>query len=61
MQLKTKILKGNFRIVLPLLLALVDLIYHFPKIIKQRNAFTQNEFAAYTKLKEPKIYWKPEN
>ncbi|MBP6556923.1 MAG: glycosyltransferase [Flavobacterium sp.] len=61
MQFKTKILKGNFRIVLPLLSALFDLIYHFPKILKQRNTFTRKEFATYAKLKEPKIYWKPEN
>lgn len=60
MQLKTKIFKGQFHVILPVFRALWDLLFHSPKIIKYRTAFTANEFTAYAKLKEPKIYWKPE-
>jgi glycosyltransferase involved in cell wall biosynthesis len=61
MQLKTKILKGQFKVVSPILGALWDLLLVSPKIIKYRTAFTPQEFKDYAKLKEPKIYWKPEN
>ncbi|MEY2631088.1 MAG: hypothetical protein RLZZ469_1986 [Bacteroidota bacterium] len=60
MQCKTKILKGQFKVLLPILGALWDLIVLSQKIRKNRTAFTTREFVDYTKLKEPKIYWKPE-
>jgi len=60
MQCKTKIFKGQFKVLLPILGALWDLIVLSPKIRKNRTAFTAQEFADYAKLKEPKIYWKPE-
>jgi len=60
-QYKTKIFKGDFRILKPLFLAKWDLITHFGKIVKHRNALTLEEYQKYTKLKEAKIYWKPEN
>jgi glycosyltransferase involved in cell wall biosynthesis len=60
MQLKTKIFKGQFKVLLPILGALWDLIVLSTKIRKNRTAFTTREFSEYAKLKEPKIYWKPE-
>lgn len=60
MQIKSKILKGNFKITLPLALAIMDLIRTFPKLLKHRNALTQQEYDAYHKLNQTKIYWKPE-
>ncbi|MFN4026762.1 MAG: glycosyltransferase family 2 protein [Flavobacterium sp.] len=60
MQLKTKIFKGQFKVVMPILGALWDLLVLSPNILKNRAAFTAKEFADYAKLKEPKIYWKPE-
>ena len=60
MQCKTKIFKGQFKVLLPILGALWDLIVFSPMIRKNRTAFTTREFSGYAKLKEPKIYWKPE-
>ena len=60
-QMKTKILRGQLQVVFPVLGALWDLLRLSPNILKNRTAFTSKEFANYTKLKEPKIYWKPEN
>lgn len=59
MQYKTKILKGDLRVVKPLVLALFDLIIAFPKLIKHRNALTFEEYQTYLQLNEAKIYWKP--
>jgi len=60
MQLKSKVLKGDFKTILPLTLALFDLIIHFPKVLKHRNALTKQEYEDYLKLNEEKIYWEPE-
>ncbi|WP_162126226.1 glycosyltransferase family 2 protein [Flavobacterium phycosphaerae] len=61
MQYKTKIFKGDFRVIKPLFLAKLDLITHFRKIVKYRNPLPLEVYQKYTKLKEAKIYWKPEN
>ncbi|WP_284651828.1 glycosyltransferase family 2 protein [Flavobacterium terrisoli] len=60
MQGKTKIFRGNFKVIPPLFLAIIDLFLAMPKLIKHRNALTSEEYAAYGKLNEAKIYWKPE-
>lgn len=60
-QFKNKIFKGNVKVIVPLLLALLDLILAVPKLISNRNALTSKEYSNYLKLKETKIYWKPEN
>jgi glycosyltransferase involved in cell wall biosynthesis len=59
MQFKGKILKGNFKIIAPLFLALFDLIVTFPKLIKHRNSLVLAEYQEYSKLSEAKIYWNP--
>ena len=59
MQCKTKIFKGDLRVIQPLLLAFFDLIMAFPKLIKHRNALTSKEYQTYVQLNEAKIYWKP--
>ena len=60
MQCKNKIFKGNLKVVVPLLLAILDLIFAIPKLISNRNALTSEEYSNYLKLNEAKIYWKPE-
>lgn len=60
MQCKTKIFKGNFKVVSPLLLAIFDLVVSVPKLIRNRNGLTSEEYSHYLKLNEAKIYWKPE-
>lgn len=60
MQAKGKIFKGQFKVIAPLLLAIWDLFLAVPKLIQHRNALTSQEYEAYAKLNEAKIYWKPE-
>ena len=60
MQFKNKIFKGNFKVVLPLFMAIFDLILAVPKLISNRNSLTSVEYSNYLKLNEAKIYWKPE-
>ncbi len=59
-QFKTKIFKGNFQIIKPLFSAMFDLVLFIPKLIKNRNALTSEEYKAFCELNEVKIYWKPE-
>jgi glycosyltransferase involved in cell wall biosynthesis len=60
-QFKLKVFKGDFKALQAILLALLDLVCAIPKIIKCSNRLTQQEYAAYQKLEETKIYWQPEN
>lgn len=50
----------NYKLIKPLLLALLDLIVFLPKLIKNRQALTKLEFENYRKLNPVKIYWHPE-
>ena len=58
MQFK-KVLKGDFKVLKPLILAKIDLLINISQIIKNRNSFSKSEFEAYKKLSEPKIFWEP--
>lgn len=60
MQAKGKIFKGQFKVIAPLFLAICDLFLAVPKLIQHRNALTLQEYEAYAKLNEAKIFWKPE-
>jgi hypothetical protein len=60
MQFKNKIFKGNFKIIGPLFLAIMDLIVVIPKLTKHRNGLSSEEYEKYLKLNEAKIYWEPE-
>lgn len=59
MQFKNKIFKGNLKVVKPLILALLDLVFFIPKLYKHRNSLTSNEYNKYCKLNDAKIFWKP--
>ncbi len=59
MQLKFKVFKGDFKALQALFLALFDLIFTIPKIIKNSNRLSQKEYDTYQKLEPTKIYWKP--
>ncbi|MCF8321931.1 MAG: glycosyltransferase [Flavobacterium sp.] len=56
-----KVGKGDFKVLQALVLALLDLVLAIPKIVKNSNRFSQNEYVAYNRLPETKIYWKIEN
>lgn len=60
MQFKNKIFKGDFKVIKPLILALIDVFMNFPKIVKNRKRFTSEEYQNYMKLNDTKIYWNPE-
>lgn len=60
MQGKGKIFKGQFKVITPLFLAICDLFWAVPKLMQHRNALTSQEYEAYAKLNEAKIFWKPE-
>ncbi|OUL63028.1 glycosyltransferase family 2 protein [Flavobacterium sp. AJR] len=61
MQLKLKVFKGDFKALKALLLAILDLLFSMPKIIKNANRLSIQEYQNYQKLEETKIYWKPED
>jgi glycosyltransferase involved in cell wall biosynthesis len=59
-QLKNKAFKGDFKVLKAIVLALLDLIWNIPRIIKNSNRLTEKEYEAYNQLPETKIYWSPE-
>jgi glycosyltransferase involved in cell wall biosynthesis len=61
MQLKLKVFKGDFKALKALLLAILDLLFSMPEIIKNANRLSIQEYQNYQKLEETKIYWKPED
>lgn len=59
-QLKNKVFKGDVKALKAIVLALFDLFWNVPKIIKNSNRLTQKEYQVYYQLPEAKIYWQPE-
>jgi glycosyltransferase involved in cell wall biosynthesis len=59
MQFRLKIFKGDLKALKAIILALFDLIYNFPKIVKNRNTLTKQEYQEFLDIEETKIYWKP--
>lgn len=59
MQLKLKVFKGDFQALKALFLAFADLLLNLPKIIKNRNRLSVEEFKKYQQIPAAKIYWKP--
>lgn len=60
-QIKTKMLKGDGRATKGLVLALWDVFIHVPRLLKESNRFTLEEYKKYSNLEPTKIYWRPEN
>ncbi|MEO8515694.1 MAG: glycosyltransferase [Flavobacterium sp.] len=60
-QLKLKVFKGDFRALRAIVLALMDLILNSPRIFKNSNRLTFEEYNSYNKLPYTKLYWKPED
>jgi hypothetical protein len=59
-QFKTKVFQGDFKALQAIFLGLFDLIWNSPRIIKNSNRLTHQEYDAYNQLPETKIYWQPE-
>nr|WP_315149652.1 glycosyltransferase family 2 protein [uncultured Flavobacterium sp.] len=60
MQCKLKVFKGDFKALQAILLALFDLLWNSPKIIKNSNRLTQKEYESCNQLPETQLYWQPE-
>jgi GT2 family glycosyltransferase len=60
MQIKNKVLKGDWRAMLAIIQAMVDVIINLPRLLRNSNRLTENEFKDYNKLPETKLYWTPE-
>nr|WP_315142616.1 glycosyltransferase [uncultured Flavobacterium sp.] len=61
MQLKLKVVKGDWRALQAIVSALFDVLKAIPKIIKNSNRLTSEEYRAYQKLENARIYWAPKN
>lgn len=59
-QMKLKVFKGDLKALKAIVLALVDLVWSIPKIIKNSNRLTRKEYDTYQKLEPTKIYWQVE-
>ncbi len=60
-QIKTKVFKGDSRATKGLVLALWDVFIHVPRLLKESNRFTLEEYKKYSNLEPTKIYWRPES
>ena len=60
MQFKLKVFQGDFKALIAIGLALFDLVWNIPRIIKNSNRLTQKEYEAYNQLPETQLYWQPE-
>lgn len=59
-QLKLKVFKGDFIALKAIVLAIFDLVWATPKIIRDSNRLSLQEYDAYHKIPNTKIYWQPE-
>ena len=59
-QLKMKVLKGDFKALKALVFALFNLTTYFPMIIKNKNRLSDEEFFEFQQLENTRIYWCPE-
>ncbi len=60
-QLKTKTFKGDFKATKGIFKAVLDVIINIPKLVKQSNRLSNEEYQEILKLSLNKIYWKPED
>jgi len=60
-QFRLKLFKGDLKSTLAIFQALLDLILHLPKLMKNRNSLSISEFKELENLSETKIYWKEGN
>jgi glycosyltransferase involved in cell wall biosynthesis len=59
-QFKLKVFRGDMKALQAISLALLDLVLAIPKIMQNSNRLTLEEYNAYQKLPDTKIYWEPE-
>jgi len=59
-QFRYKVLKGDLKALQAIVLAVLDVIWNMPRIIKNSNRLTRKEYEVYHQLPEAKMYWRPE-
>jgi glycosyltransferase involved in cell wall biosynthesis len=59
MQFKNKVFQGDFKALIAIGMALLDLVWNVSRIIKNSNRLTQTEYEEYNQLPETKLYWQP--
>lgn len=60
-QIKNKVFKRDFKALKAIVLALFDLVWNMPRIIKNSNRLTEEEYKRYNELLETQLYWQPSN
>ncbi len=60
-QIKNKVFKGDWMASLAIIQALCDLMINLPKLLKNSNRLSLQEFRDFNKLPDTKLYWTPEN
>lgn len=60
-QLKLKVFKGDWKALKALLLAMIDLLFAIPNIVKKCNRLTNTEYERYQNLATARLYWNPED
>lgn len=60
-QLKTRVFKGDIRAASAIIKALFDVFLNIPKLIKNSNRLSSEEFQEFRKLPSIKIYWSPKS
>lgn len=61
MQLKLKVFKGNLGMLIAIFQASFDVIINLPKLLKNSNRLSLQEFREYCKLPNVRLYWTPVN
>ena len=59
--MKLKVFKGDWKALKALLLAMIDLLFSIPNIVKKCNRLTNVEYEAYQNLETARLYWNPED
>lgn len=60
-QIKNKALKGDWKAIIAIVQAMGDVIINLPKLLKNSNRLSVQEFRDYSKLSDTKLYWTPED
>jgi glycosyltransferase involved in cell wall biosynthesis len=56
-QFKQKVFRGDLRALQAIILALLDLVWAIPLIVKHSNRLSRKEFQTYCELPRTKVYW----
>lgn len=60
MQIKNKTLKGDFTASCAMLLAIFDVLFNFPKLLRQSARFSPGQYTEIEQLEPTRVFWKPE-